>query len=155
MSHNDVDTVPQVPQTEQAVLVEARGLGKRYPGVIALDNVSLTLRAGQIHALLGENGAGKSTLIGLLSGTKKPDSGELFVDGEPRSFSSPKQAQQLGISTIYQEQTLAPDLTVVQNVFFGRELKRGRFLRIGDVRTSLKGSSAMLGNLQDCVGAFR
>jgi ABC-type sugar transport system ATPase subunit len=128
MSHNDVDTAPQVPQTEQTVLVEARGLGKRYPGVIALDNVSLTLHTGQIHALLGENGAGKSTLIGLLSGTKKPDSGELFVDGEPRSFSSPKQAQQLGISTIYQEQTLAPDLTVIQNVFFGRELKRGRFL---------------------------
>lgn len=127
MSHNVVDTA-ETKGAGPAVLVEARALGKTYPGVVALENVSLMLRAGQIHALLGENGAGKSTLIGLLSGTKKPDSGELLVDGELRQFTNPKQAQELGISTIYQEQTLAPDLTVTQNVFFGRELKKGKFL---------------------------
>ncbi|TFD73614.1 sugar ABC transporter ATP-binding protein [Cryobacterium gelidum] len=109
-------------------IVEARGLGKRYPGVVALDDVSLVLRAGEIHALLGENGAGKSTLIGLLSGITSPDSGEMLVDGQVRNFTSPRQAQDLGISTIYQEQTLAPHLTVIENVFFGRELKRGPFL---------------------------
>ena len=109
-------------------IVEARGLGKRYPGVVALDDVSLVLRAGEIHALLGENGAGKSTLIGLLSGITPPDSGEMLVDGQVRNFTSPRQAQDLGISTIYQEQTLAPHLTVIENVFFGRELKRGPFL---------------------------
>jgi ABC-type sugar transport system ATPase subunit len=128
MSHNAVESVPPEGQAEPAVLMEARGLGKKYPGVVALDHVSLQLRAGEIHALLGENGAGKSTLIGLLSGTQQPDSGELLVDGTLRSFAGPKQAQQLGISTIYQEQTLAPDLTVVQNVFFGRELRRSGFL---------------------------
>jgi ABC-type sugar transport system ATPase subunit len=127
MSHNVVDTETET-NAAGPVLIEARALGKTYPGVVALENVSLTLRAGQIHALLGENGAGKSTLIGLLSGTKKPDSGELLVDGEVRQFTNPKQAQELGISTIYQEQTLAPDLTVTQNVFFGRELKKGKFL---------------------------
>lgn len=110
------------------VILEARRLGKRYPGVIALDDVSLVLRAGEIHALLGENGAGKSTLIALLSGLSAPDSGELLVDGITRTFSTPRQAQDVGISTIYQEQTLSPDLTVIENVFFGRELKRGPFL---------------------------
>jgi ABC-type sugar transport system ATPase subunit len=114
--------------TSDAPIVEARGLGKRYPGVVALDDVSLSLRAGEIHALLGENGAGKSTLIGLLSGLSSPDSGELLVDNITRNFTSPRQAQDAGISTIYQEQTLAPHLTVIENVFFGRELRRGPFL---------------------------
>lgn len=119
----DADALPKA-----AVLLEARGVGKRYPGVVALENVSLSLRAGQIHGLLGENGAGKSTLIGLLSGITRPDSGELVVDGQVQEFTSARQAQDLGISTIYQEQTLAPDLTVIQNIFFGRELRRGLFL---------------------------
>lgn len=119
----DADALP-----EAAVLLEARGVGKRYPGVVALENVSLSLCAGQIHGLLGENGAGKSTLIGLLSGITRPDTGELVVDGQVQEFTSARQAQDLGISTIYQEQTLAPDLTVIQNIFFGRELRRGLFL---------------------------
>lgn len=108
--------------------LEARGVGKRYPGVVALDSVSISLHAGQIHALLGENGAGKSTLIAILSGLTGSDGGELFVDGSPGRFANTRAAQDLGISTIYQEQTLAPDLTVVQNVFFGRELRRGLIL---------------------------
>jgi ABC-type sugar transport system ATPase subunit len=121
--------------TSDAPIVEARGLGKRYPGVVALDDVSLSLRAGEIHALLGENGAGKSTLIGLLSGLSSPDSGELLVDNITRNFTSPRQAQDAGISTIYQEQTLAPHLTVIENVFFGRELRR-----VGGLRCSAESS---------------
>jgi ABC-type sugar transport system ATPase subunit len=127
------------------VIVEARRLGKRYPGVIALDDVSLLLRAGEIHALLGENGAGKSTLISLLSGITSPDSGELLVDGKMRNFTSPRQAQDLGISTIYQEQTLAPHLTVVENVFFGRELKRGPFLDERAMRRRVEALSGEFG----------
>ncbi|WP_104133081.1 sugar ABC transporter ATP-binding protein [Cryobacterium sp. M91] len=128
MFPSNVTAATQVGLAAEAPIVEARRLGKRYPGVIALDDVSLSLRAGEIHALLGENGAGKSTLIGLLSGLSNPDSGELLVDNKTRNFTSPRQAQDLGISTIYQEQTLAPHLTVIENVYFGRELKRGPFL---------------------------
>jgi ABC-type sugar transport system ATPase subunit len=128
MLRSNVTADTELGLATQAPVLEARRLGKRYPGVIALDDVSLSLRAGEIHALLGENGAGKSTLIGLLSGISTPDSGELLVDNKTRNFTSPRQAQDLGISTIYQEQTLAPHLTVIENVFFGRELKRGPFL---------------------------
>ena len=128
MFSTDVKATETDAPAEAPVLLEARGVGKRYPGVVALENVSLSLRSGEIHGLLGENGAGKSTLIGLLSGITRPDSGELLVDGRVQEFTSARQAQDLGISTIYQEQTLAPDLTVIQNIFFGRELRRGIFL---------------------------
>jgi ABC-type sugar transport system ATPase subunit len=129
-------SAPSVAPTRGAaaapVLLEARAVGKRYPGVIALDNVSIELREGQIHALLGENGAGKSTLIGLLSGLSQADGGELLAQGEPTVFASVHQAQRAGISTIYQEQALAPELTVVQNVFLGRELRRAFGLFLDD-----------------------
>jgi ABC-type sugar transport system ATPase subunit len=104
-------------------VLEARGVGKRYPGVVALDDVSLALKPGEIHALLGENGAGKSTLIGILSGMSAPDGGELRVAGEVTRFADTAQAQSAGISTIFQEQSLAPDLTGLENIFLGRELK--------------------------------
>jgi len=119
-----------------SILLEARGVGKRYPGVIALDDVSVALRASEIHALLGENGAGKSTLIGILSGLSTPDGGELLVDGEVVKFANAHQAQHRGISTIYQEQSLAPDLTVLQNIFLGREPRRafGLLLNDGEMR---------------------
>ena len=110
-------------------MVEARDVGKRYPGVIALDGVSVALRAGQIHALLGENGAGKSTLIGILSGISVPDGGELFVDGAPATFANAADAQAAGVTTIHQEQSLAPDLSVLENIFLGRELHRGGWAR--------------------------
>jgi ribose transport system ATP-binding protein len=105
-------------------VLEAIGVGKRYPGVVALDDVSISLRAGEVHALLGENGAGKSTLIGILSGITAPGSGELHLDGEKQEFANASQAQNLGITTIYQEQSLAPDLTGLQNIFLGREPRR-------------------------------
>ncbi|MET8088267.1 sugar ABC transporter ATP-binding protein [Micromonospora sp. NPDC005237] len=121
---------------------------KRYPGVVALAGVSVTLRRGEIHALLGENGAGKSTLIRLLSGITTPDSGEILLDGAPVALRKPRDAQQLGITTIHQELSLAPDLTVLENIFLGRELRSRRFgLRLLDER-------AMLGKVRDLAVEF-
>lgn len=107
-------------------LVSVRGISKSYPGVTALSSVNIDLRSGEIHGLLGENGAGKSTLIGILSGTKSPTAGTIRVSGSETSFAGPRQAQDLGISTIHQEQSLAPNLTAVENIFLGRELSKGK-----------------------------
>jgi ABC-type sugar transport system ATPase subunit len=104
------------------------GVSKRFPGVQALDDVSLEVRPGEVHALLGENGAGKSTLLKILSGAQRPDSGTLSLDGEPMTFASPHDAQMLGIVTIYQEFTLAPNMSIAENVFIGREPGRWPFV---------------------------
>ena len=90
-------------------LVEVDGVTKRFPGVLALNQASLEIRQGEIHALLGENGARKSTLIKLLSGVYKPDAGVIRVRGVETSIGSPSHAQALGITTIHQEHTLAPE----------------------------------------------
>ncbi|MFI9100541.1 sugar ABC transporter ATP-binding protein [Streptomyces fildesensis] len=110
------------PPGAPAVL-EAVGVSKRFPGVVALDEVSFALRAGEIHALVGENGAGKSTLIKLLTGVHRPDGGELRLGDAPVSFHRPYEAQQAGISTIYQEVNLVPLMSVARNIFLGREPK--------------------------------
>ncbi|MFD7446353.1 sugar ABC transporter ATP-binding protein [Streptomyces sp. NPDC059909] len=102
-------------------VLEARGVGKRFPGVVALDDVSFSLRAGETHALVGENGAGKSTLIKVLTGVHRPDGGELLLSGRPVNFARPFEAQQAGISTIYQEVNLVPLMSVARNIFLGRE----------------------------------
>ncbi|MEW1785210.1 sugar ABC transporter ATP-binding protein [Streptomyces albidoflavus] len=102
-------------------VLEALGVGKRFPGVVALDDVSFGLRAGEVHALVGENGAGKSTLIKVLTGVHRPDAGELRLAGEPVRFQRPFEAQQAGISTIYQEVNLVPLMSVARNIFLGRE----------------------------------
>jgi ribose transport system ATP-binding protein len=119
----------EVPSDDQNTgdLVVVRHLVKTYPGVVALSDVSLTIRRGTVHALLGENGAGKSTLINILSGVTRPDSGEIIVEGNHVTINNPKRSQELGISTIHQELSLAPDLTVLQNIFLGRELQRRVF----------------------------
>ncbi|MEV0185221.1 sugar ABC transporter ATP-binding protein [Streptomyces sp. NPDC050625] len=96
-------------------------LSKTFPGVRALSDVDFTARAGQVHALVGENGAGKSTLIKLLTGVYRPDAGEVTYDGEPVRFATPLQAQQAGISTIYQEVNLVPLMSVARNLYLGRE----------------------------------
>ncbi len=98
-----------------------RDISKRFGGVLALDGVSMTLRAGEVHALVGENGAGKTTLIKSISGVYQPDSGELWFLGEPTRFARPRDAQLAGISTIYQEINLVPQLSVARNLFLGRE----------------------------------
>jgi inositol transport system ATP-binding protein len=97
------------------------GVSKRFPGVRALENAHLEIGAREIHALLGENGAGKSTLLKILSGAHAADAGTIELFGEPVSFASPHDAQRSGIVTIYQEFTLAPDMTIAENVFIGRE----------------------------------
>ena len=101
-------------------------MSKRFAGVVALDGVSLTLRPGEVHALVGENGAGKSTLIKVITGVHQPDGGEIRYRGEPSHFGSPRDAQAAGISTIYQEVNLVPLLSVARNLFLGRE-PRNRF----------------------------
>jgi simple sugar transport system ATP-binding protein len=104
-------------------ILEARGIVKQFPGSRALDGVDFTLRAGEIHALMGENGAGKSTLIKVLTGVYPRDSGTVTLADKPIDPRSPLQAQQLGISTVYQEVNLVPGLSVAENLFLGREPK--------------------------------
>ena len=105
-------------------LLEMRGITKRFPGVVTLDGVDFELEKGEVHVLLGENGAGKSTLIKMLSGAYQPDEGEILLNGEPVSISSATDAQERGISTIYQEFNLVPQLTVAENIFLGRQPRR-------------------------------
>nr|MDQ5814190.1 ATP-binding cassette domain-containing protein [Actinomycetota bacterium] len=106
---------------QETSILEVREVTKRFPGVLALDNVSFRLRAGEVHALVGENGAGKSTLIKVITGVYRPDTGRVLFDGEVVSFASPREAQEAGISTIYQEINLIPLRSVAQNLFLGRE----------------------------------
>ena len=98
-------------------VLELRELTKTYDGVAALDHVSLRVRRGQVHALVGENGAGKSTLIKLITGSAQPDSGTFLLDGRPFSGITPQQAKQLGIGVIYQENSLVPELSIAENIF--------------------------------------
>jgi monosaccharide-transporting ATPase len=107
-------------------VLSVTGVSKVFPGVRALTDVDFTARAGQVHALVGENGAGKSTLIKVLTGVHPPDAGEIRYDGAPVRFATPLEAQQTGISTIYQEVNLVPLMSVARNLFLGRE-PRGRF----------------------------
>ncbi len=101
--------------------LEVRRVTKRFPGVLALDDVSFELRPREVHALVGENGAGKSTLIKVITGVYRPDKGQVLFNGEEVSFADPRESQAAGISTIYQEINLIPLLSVAQNVFLGRE----------------------------------
>ena len=102
------------------VVLTMRGICKSFPGTRALHNVDFTLRKGEVHALMGENGAGKSTLIKVLTGVYEKDSGSITVDGSSAHIRSPQDAQNAGISTVYQEITLCPNLTVAENMFIGR-----------------------------------
>lgn len=110
--------------TSQAI-IRFENITKRFGGTVALDGVSFSVRKGEIHAVLGENGAGKSTLMRILSGVLRKDGGALWVGGEERRFRSAVDAQLQGISTVYQEPSLAPHMTVAENVFLGREPTRG------------------------------
>ena len=101
-------------------LLEMRGIEKTFPGVRALQNVDFSLNAGEIHALMGENGAGKSTLIKVLTGVYSKDAGTIRLDGKEVKIHSPQDAQNAGISTVYQEITLCPNLSVAENMFIGR-----------------------------------
>jgi inositol transport system ATP-binding protein len=105
------------------IILEMKNIDKRFGGVHALDHVNLTLKRGEVHALVGENGAGKSTLMKILIGLYKPDSGEIFFDGEKVDFKSVKDAQDMGISMIFQEFNQVRVMSVMENIFLGREPK--------------------------------
>ncbi len=120
------------------------GIEKSFPGVRALDGVSLDVRAGEVHALVGENGAGKSTLMKILAGAYIADGGTIEVDGTPATIDGPKAAERLGIGMIYQEFNLVPDLGVVDNIVLGIEPVRGWFL---DERAAATRAAAVLDEL--------
>ncbi|TBW40664.1 sugar ABC transporter ATP-binding protein [Siculibacillus lacustris] len=109
-------------------VLRATGITKRFPGVLALDGVHLDLRRGEVHALCGENGAGKSTLVKIVTGLYQTDDGEVVYKGEARHFASIQDAQAVGITMIHQELNLVPHLTVAENIYLGREPKKGWFV---------------------------
>jgi ABC-type sugar transport system ATPase subunit len=116
-----MDETASPPTEEKSPLLRVEGVGKTFPGVVALQDISLEVFAGEVLGVVGENGAGKSTLMKILSGVYAPEGGQIFVDGQPVTIHDPRHAQRLGISIIYQEFNLMPNLTVEENVFIGRE----------------------------------
>ena len=127
--------MPTAPETAvhtgappSELLLEMRGIVKQFPGVLALDNVDFDVRRGEVHALVGENGAGKSTLMKIVSGVYERDGGEVFFKGQRVNFTTPRQAQVAGISTIYQELNQVPQLSITENIFLGDEIQRGILL---------------------------
>ena len=136
--------------TTQAVMT-GRGLIKRYGRVTALDNADFELRAGEILAVIGDNGAGKSTLIKAMSGAITIDEGEIELDGKPIHFRSPMEAREAGIETVYQTLALSPALSIADNMFLGREVRKpglmGSWFRSTDRKTMEQRSRAMLSEL--------
>jgi len=110
---------------EDAPLLEIRGISKFFGSVIALKDVSTTVRAGQVTCILGDNGAGKSTFIKILSGAHRPDEGELLMDGKPVSFGTPRDSLDAGIATVYQDLAMIPLMAIWRNFFLGSEPRKG------------------------------
>jgi len=121
-----------------------RQVTKRFPGIVALDRVSLEFHAGEIHVLLGENGAGKSTLVSLLAGMQRPDEGEILIGGFPVAIDSPRRSMDLGIGAVFQRVLLVPSLTVLENLMLGgswlRSLARGAAIHRFDELSALLGT---------------
>lgn len=138
--------------TQTPIVMQARGLVKRYGQVTALDGADFELRAGEILAVIGDNGAGKSSLIKCLSGATIPDEGEIFLDGLPIHFRSPMDARKSGIETVYQDLAVAPAMTIAENLFLGRELCRpgfmGKLLRLLDKKKMLEESISRMNDLK-------
>ena len=138
--------------TTPPLVMQAKGLVKRYGQVTALDGADFELRAGEILAVIGDNGAGKSSLIKALSGAVVPDAGEILLDGRPVQFRSPIDARRAGIETVYQDLAVAPAMTIAENLFLGRELRRpglpGSVLRMLDHRRMLEESIARMQDLK-------
>ncbi|CAG9253307.1 sugar ABC transporter ATP-binding protein [Paraburkholderia unamae] len=142
------------PSESTPPLLEMRGITKTFPGVRALDNVRLTVFPGEVHSLMGENGAGKSTLMKILSGAYQADpGGEILIEGKPVVIDGPHAARELGVAVIYQELSLAPNLSVAENIHAGRELRKGgrRFGTV-DRRAMERGSEDVLKRLGATFG---
>jgi simple sugar transport system ATP-binding protein len=130
------------PRSGRGAVAALRGVTKRFPGIVALDRVSLEFHPGEIHVLLGENGAGKSTLVSLLAGMQVPDEGEILIDGIPALIDSPRRSMDLGIGAVFQRVLLVPSLTVIENLMLGgswlKPLARGGAMRrFGELSTLL------------------
>ena len=127
-------TTPEATATNAPPRLRVRGVSKRFPGVVALDKVSVDLHAGEIHALMGENGAGKSTLMKILTGVYQPDEGRIELDGQAVQARDPREAQRLGVTIIHQELNQVPELRLYENFFLGRELRERPFKNVADLR---------------------
>jgi fructose transport system ATP-binding protein len=134
------------------LVMQAQGLVKRYGQVTALDGADFELRAGEIMAVIGDNGAGKSSLIKCLSGATIPDEGSIDLDGRAIHFKSPIDARRVGIETVYQDLAVAPAMTIAENLFLGRELRRagfaGNVLRMLDKKKMLEIAVARMNDLK-------
>lgn len=128
----------------EANYLELKNITKKYPGVIALDDVSVSFKKGEVHALIGENGAGKSTFIKTITGAINPNKGQIIFDGQEIKSNDPLKSQDIGIAAIYQEFNLFPDLTIAENIFHGSELKNGLFV---DYRAMEKKTKELLSEL--------
>jgi fructose transport system ATP-binding protein len=136
----------------ETIVLEARNLAKRYGHVTALEGADFELRTGEILAVIGDNGAGKSTLIKALAGALTPDSGEIRLDGRPVHFRNPIDARRAGIETVFQDLAVAPAMSIAENLFLGREIRRtgfaGSILRMLDKKRMLEESTAHLADLK-------
>lgn len=128
-------------------ILELKNITKRFPGIVALNQVNLQLEAGKVHVLLGENGAGKSTLIKVMTGAYIPEEGEIFVEGKKVVIDSTLKAQELGIGAVYQEFNLMPHLTVAENIFMGKEPIKNKLLQTKDVSKMIRDSKYYLSML--------
>src|SRR5450631_4120583 len=125
-------------------LLEARGITKAYGNVTALTGINFHLDGGEIVGLVGDNGAGKSTLVKTLCGAHKPTAGQILIEGQEVVFSSPKESRERGIEVVYQDLALANELSVAENIFLGRELKRSGIMgRLGAMDRKAMYSSAI------------
>ncbi len=142
----------QLQTTTPQIVMKATGLVKRYGQVTALDGADFELRAGEILAVIGDNGAGKSSLIKCLSGATIPDEGSIELDGKTIHFKSPIDARRVGIETVYQDLAVAPAMTIAENLFLGREIRRpgfaGSVLRMIDKKKMLEQSIARMNDLK-------
>ncbi|MCY4622601.1 MAG: ABC transporter ATP-binding protein [bacterium] len=140
-----------------SVAVRLEGITKRFPGVVANDRVDLVVEAGEIHAICGENGAGKSTLMKILYGMQAPDEGSIEVLEQERTFSSPREAIDVGIGMVHQHFMLADNLTVIENVILGAEPSKGSFIEFATARSRLRELGDAYGlelDLDDTVGTL-
>ncbi|WP_333897988.1 sugar ABC transporter ATP-binding protein [Agrobacterium pusense] len=135
--------------TAEPALVRTVGLSKSFGPVQVLKDIEIDVRAGEVHAIIGENGAGKSTLMKLLAGNEKPSGGEIRVDGDPVTLSGPVDAEHRGIVLVHQEILLAPDLTVAQNIYLGRELRKGPVVDDRTMRDGARRAITELGGVID------